>query len=60
MKILLTAKNAMGDVADYEIDVASKEEIVAAVHKLYGHPGIVRVKVHPDYVELGHSLPAKV
>jgi hypothetical protein len=59
MKILLTAKNAMGDVADYEIHVDSQEDIFKATYRLLGLPGITSAKVHQDYVEVVHSLPAK-
>jgi hypothetical protein len=57
MRILLTAKNAMGDVADYEVHVDSQEDIYRATYRLLGLPGIVSAKVHPEYVELAHSLP---
>ena len=60
MKILLVAKNAMGDVADYEIEVEAKKDIVVAINKLYNLPGIVLVKVHPEYVTAAHLLPGKV
>lgn len=47
----------MGDVADYEVHVDSQEDIYRATYRLLGLPGIVSAKVHPEYVELAHSLP---
>jgi hypothetical protein len=57
MKILLVAKNAMGDVADYEVDADTQQEVYGLVYLLIGRPGIVSVKVHPDYIDKVHGLP---
>lgn len=60
MKVLLSAKNMVGDVADYEIDADSQEDVVNGMHRLYAKPGIVLVKVKPEHVEMVHALPRKV
>lgn len=43
MRVLLSAKNAMGLVANYEVDVDSLLDFQRAVLKLYSLPGIVHV-----------------
>jgi hypothetical protein len=60
MKILLTAKNAMGAVADYEVEAETQQEVYGLVYKLMGRPGIVSVKVHPEYVDKVHGLPRTI
>lgn len=60
MKILLTAKNAMGAVADYEVDVDTQQEVYDLVYRLMGHSGIVSVKVHPDYTDKVHGMPRTI
>lgn len=57
MKILLSARNAMGDVAEYEIEADTQKDVLHAVQLLYARTGIVRVKVHPDYVDKVHGMP---
>lgn len=52
MKILLSAKNAVGDVANYEVDVESATDIQKAVHRLYSLPGIVLVTMPDETIRL--------
>lgn len=47
MNITLSARNAMGVEADYEVEVESLLELQSAIRKLYALPGIVRVTL-PD------------
>lgn len=47
MKVLLSARNAMGDTADYVVEVDSLIDLQKAVHQLYARPGIVQVTL-PD------------
>jgi hypothetical protein len=60
VKILLTARNAMGAVADYEVEAETQQEVYGLVYKLMGRPGIVSVKVHPEYVDKVHRLPRTI
>jgi len=60
MKILLRARNAMGAVADYEVYVDTQQEVHDLVYRLMGRPGIVSVKVHPEYVDKVHGLPRTI
>ena len=60
MKILLRAHNAMGAVADYEVDVDTQQEVYDLVYRLMGHSGIVSVKVHPDYTDKVHGMPSTI
>jgi len=60
MKILLRAHNAMGAVADYEVDVDTQQEVYDLVYRLMGHSGIVSVKVHPDYTDKVHGMPRTI
>ena len=60
MKILLTAKNAMGDVADYEVEADTQQEVYGLVYRLIGRPGIVSVNVHPDYTDKVHGMPRTI
>jgi len=57
MKVLLSARNAMGDVADYEVEADTQGEVVRLSYLLMGRPGIISVKVHPDYIDKVHGLP---
>ena len=41
MKVLLSARNAMGITADYEVEVSNADEIPAKLYILMGRPGIV-------------------
>lgn len=41
MKVLLSARNAVGDVADYEVEVEDANEISYALSMLMSRPGIV-------------------
>ena len=41
MKVLLSARNAMGVAADYEVDIDSVDEIPNKLYLLMGRPGIV-------------------
>lgn len=47
MKVLLSARNAMGVTADYEVDIDSAIDLQKAIHRLYALPGIVLVTM-PD------------
>ena len=60
MKILLRAHNAMGAVADYEVDVDTQQEVYDLVYRLMGHSGIVSVKVHPNYTDKVHGMPRTI
>lgn len=57
MKILLSAKNAVGDVADYEVDVDSAIALQKAIHRLYALPGIVRVTMPDSTIKLLEEWP---
>lgn len=57
MKVLLSAKNAMGDVADYEVDVDSATDLQKAIHRLYALPGIVRVTMPDNTISLLDKWP---
>lgn len=43
MIVLISAKNVMGDVAEYEVEVDNLVELQAAIDRLYSRPGIVQV-----------------
>lgn len=47
MKVSLSAKNAAGITADYEVDIDSLVSLSKAISKLYAMPGIVLVTM-PD------------
>jgi hypothetical protein len=57
MKILLTARNALGVEADYEVDVDSAIELQKAIHRLYALPGIVRVTMPDSTIKLLDEWP---
>ncbi len=50
----------MGAVADYEVEAETQQEVYGLVYKLMGRPGIVSVKVHPEYVDKVHRLPRTI
>lgn len=52
MKILLSARNALGDTADYEVEVDNLVELQTAIHKLYARPGITRVTMPDSTIKL--------
>lgn len=57
MKLLLSARNALGDTADYEVDVDSAIGLQKAIHRLYGLPGIVRVTMPASTIKLLDEWP---
>lgn len=57
MKILLSARNALGDTADYEVDVDSAIALQKAIHRLYALPGIVRVTMPASTIKLLDEWP---
>lgn len=52
MKILLSAKNAVGITADYEVDIESATDLQKAIHRLYALPGIVLVTMPDETIKL--------
>lgn len=57
MKILLSARNAMGITADYEVDVDSAIDLQKAIHRLYALPGIVLVTMPDSTIKLLDEWP---
>ena len=57
MKILLSARNAMGITADYEVDVDSAIDLQKAIHRLYALPGIVLVTMPASTIKLLDEWP---
>ena len=57
MKILLSARNAVGDTADYEVDVDSAIALQKVIHRLYALPGIVRVTMPASTIKLLDEWP---
>ncbi len=51
MNIILSAKNAMGVEAEYEVEVNCLLDLQSAVRKLYALPGIVRVTMSDDAIK---------
>lgn len=52
MIILLSARNMVGDVADYEVEVDNLVELQTVIHKLYARPGITRVTMPDSTIKL--------
>ncbi len=57
MKLLLSARNMVGDVADYEVDINSPMELQKAIQKLYAMPGIVLVTMPDSTISLLDRWP---
>lgn len=57
MKVLLSAQNAVGDTADYEVDINSATDLQKAVHRLYALPGIVLVTMPDSTIKLLDEWP---
>ena len=57
MKLLLSARNAMGVTADYEVDIDSAIDLQKAIHKLYALPGIVLVTMPDSTINLLDTWP---
>jgi hypothetical protein len=51
VNIILSAKNAMGLEAEYEVEVNCLLDLQEAVRKLYALPGIVRVTMPDDAIK---------
>lgn len=57
MLIILSARNALGDTADYEVDVDSAIALQKAIHRLYAVPGIVLVTMPVSTIKLLDEWP---